>query len=91
MLNYVQDTLNSFQYPTGTRVWHALHPWVKHTFGQKVQITQPEGTSELLTLKQVNVIQKLIGKFHYYARAVDHTILVTLGELATKQTVGGCN
>ena len=42
----------------------------------------------MLNAKEVNIIQKIIGKFYYYARAVDHTMLVALGELATKQTVG---
>ena len=39
MPNYVQDALNSFQYPTGTRAHHTPHPWVKPTFGQKVKLT----------------------------------------------------
>ena len=38
--------------------------------------------------KPLNIIQKIIGKFYYYARAVDNTMLVALGELSTKQTVG---
>ena len=36
----------------------------------------------------MNLIQRIIGKFYFYARAVDHTMLVALGELATKQTLG---
>ena len=39
----------------------------------------------------MNIIQKIIGKFYYYARTVDHTMLVELGELTTKQTVDSNN
>ena len=57
------------------------------TYGQKVQLTEAEDTFDLFSPKEVDVIQKIIEKFYYYARAVDHTILVALGELAIKQTV----
>ena len=85
---YVEESLRSFQHKPIPKVQHAPHPWVKPVFGQKLQHTEPEDTSELLSPKEVNIIQKIIGKFYYYARAGDHTMLVALGELATNQTVG---
>ena len=51
-------------------------------------MTKEEDMSPALNPKEVKHIQKIIGKFYYYARAVNHTMLVALGELATKQTVG---
>lgn len=50
-------------------------------------MVEEEDTTTKLSPKEVNTIQKIIGKLYYYARAVDHTMLVALGELATKQTV----
>jgi hypothetical protein len=85
---YVRDALKSILYTPTTKAQQAPHPWVKPTFGQKIQLTEPEDESELLNAKEVHIIQKIIGKFYYYARAVDHTMLVALGELATRQTEG---
>ena len=47
-----------------------------------------EDPSTLLDSNRVNLIQRFIGNFYYYAQSVDHKILVTLGELTTKQTLG---
>ena len=88
MPDYVKDALKSFQHDTPKRSQHAPHPWVKPTYGQTVQLTEEQDTSPLLDAEGVNLIQRIIGKFYYYARAVDHTMLVALGELATKQTMG---
>ena len=49
---------------------------------------EEEDSTTKLSPERVNTIQKIIGKFYYYARAVDHKMLVALGKLATKQTVG---
>ena len=43
-----------------------------------------EDNSPGLSAEQVTHIQQVIRKFSYYAHAVDHTILIVLGELATK-------
>ena len=88
MLEYVEEALMSFQHKPITKAQHAPLPWIKPVFGQKLQLTEPEDTLDLLNPKEVNIIQKIIGKFYYYARAVDHTMLVALGELFTNQTVG---
>ena len=88
MPEYVEEALRSFQHKPITKAQNSSHPWVKPLFGQKLQLTEPEDTSELLNPKEVNIIQKIIRNFYYYARAVDHTMLVALDELATNQTVG---
>ena len=51
-------------------------------------MTKDKDMPPALNSKEVKHIQKIIGKFDYYARSVNHTMLVVLGELATKQTVG---
>ena len=51
-------------------------------------MAKEEDSTSKLSPKEVNTVQKIIGKFYYYARAVDHTMLVALGELATRQTIG---
>ena len=39
MPHYVTDALKSFQHPTGVKVPHAPHPWVKPTFGPRTKTT----------------------------------------------------
>ena len=88
MPNYMTDVLKIFQHNNPIRPQHEPHSWVKPTYGQAVQLTEVEDSSPLLDADEVSLIQRIIGKFYYYARVVDHTILVALGELATKQTLG---
>ena len=86
--NYVTDALKSFQHNTPSRPQNEPHPWVKKTYGQTVQLTEVEDSSALLYADGVNLIQRIIEKCYYYARAVDHTMLVALGALSTKTTLG---
>ena len=88
MPDYVTAALKSFQHSLSFKAQHAPHPWIQPVYGQKLQLTEDEDDSDLLNPKEVNIIQRVIGKFYYYARAIDHTMLVALGELAIKQTVG---
>ena len=82
--DYVTVALKSFQHSPPAKAQHAPHPWVKLIYGQQVKLTEDEDDSELFNPKEVNIIQKIIGKFYYYARAIYHTMLVALEELATK-------
>ena len=84
MPGYVMEVLTSFQHKKPSRAQYAPHPWVTPTYGQQIQLTEKEDTSTLLDKEGVNLIQCIIRKFYYYARAVDHTMLVVLGELAIK-------
>jgi hypothetical protein len=38
--------------------------------------------------KETNILQKVCGKFLYYARAIDTTMLHALNDLATQTTKG---
>ena len=49
---------------------------------------QPEDTSPPLDAKGITRLQEVIGTLLYYARAVDSTMLVALGTLASVQTKG---
>ena len=88
MPNYVADALKIFQHPSISRLQHAPRTWVIPAYGQKIQLAEAEDISALLDVKGVNLIQNIIEKFYYYTRALDHTMLVALGELATKQKSG---
>ena len=53
---YVTSALSSFLHPPSSKAQHAPHPWIKPVFGQKIQLTEPEDTTDLLNAKEVNVI-----------------------------------
>jgi hypothetical protein len=55
-------------------------------YGQKIQYTDPEDTTEPLNAEGILCIQRITGKFQYYSRAVDPTMNVALSALASKQT-----
>jgi hypothetical protein len=53
-----------------------------------LQLTDPADDSLLLDDDGNKQLQRLTGKFLYYARAVDNTMLVALSALASHQTKG---
>jgi hypothetical protein len=59
--------------------------------GPKVQLTSPTNESPKHTAKETKVLQRVIGKFLYYACAVDPTMLHILSNLAAAQTKGSKN
>ena len=42
----------------------------------------------LHSLKKINLLQQICGKFLYYARAIDSTMMHALNDLASQVTVG---
>jgi hypothetical protein len=86
MPNYVTKALQRFEHPSPTTPQHAPHSYTPPQYGAKVQLTLPPDTSPALSAKQVERLQQIVGTFLYYARAVDSTMLVTLGTLAAAQT-----
>ena len=53
------------------------------TVWKSVQYIEEEDTLEFLAQDEVSHIQQVIGKFSYYAGAVDHNMLTALEEMAT--------
>ena len=51
----------------------------------KTKIACKENTSPLIPKEEKICIHKIVGKFIYYATAVDPTILVALGPIAVNQ------
>lgn len=57
-------------------------------YGAAQQRSVLEDKSKTLDQAGVTRLQKIIGLFYYYARVVDPTMMVALGELASMQTLG---
>ena len=52
---------------------------------KKFILAQPEDTSDLLPTEEITHIQRIVGSFLYYARAVDNTIQTAVNEMAATQ------
>ena len=84
--DYVMNALHRLQHELPHRPQHAPHPYKTPTYGQKVQFADQVNLQEaLLPESAKKTIQKIIGIFLYYGIALDLTMLVALGTLATQQ------
>ena len=86
MPGYVERALQRFKH-TFTATEDSPHAWQKPTYGAKVQYASQDSTPNLNAADQKHV-QTVLGTFLYYARAVDSTLLASIGTLATQQTNG---
>jgi hypothetical protein len=64
---------------------HTLSRYVTPVYGAKTQYAMKDETPPL-TAQQCLTIQKVTGSVLYYARAVDHTVLMPLNDIAMEQT-----
>lgn len=88
MPGYVEKALARFQSPAPKRPQHSPHAWTAPNYGTAVQYTAAEDTSAPLDASGITRLQEIIGTLLFYARAVDSTMLVALGSLASAQSKG---
>jgi hypothetical protein len=88
MPDYIPKALTRFCVNTPTRPQHSPHAWTAPSYGAKVQLTAPPDTTEPLSPAAKTRLQEVIGTLLYYARAIDSTMLVALGTLASAQSQG---
>jgi hypothetical protein len=88
MPGYVQKALTRFQHPAPTRPQHSPHAWTPPSYGIAVQLTPPPDTSAPLPPADITRIKEVVGTLLYYARAIDSTMLVALGTIASAQSEG---
>jgi hypothetical protein len=86
MPTYVRDKLHEFAHPPPKRPQHAPHPAPEIRFGQSAQEPRKTDTSSPLPPAGKTRVQKVVGSFLYYGRAVDITILKALNTLARQQS-----
>ena len=88
MPGYIERALQRFQHPHPARLQHSPHEWQKPNYGAKTQYAQAEDTSEPLDAADTKRVQEVLGTLLFYARAVDPTMLVAIGDTATQQAKG---
>ena len=86
MHGFVTKTRVKLQHPPPRKPQHAPHRWNPPVYGKKQQMITDPDTSPLLSPKDKQVIESIVGSFLYYGRAVDSTILPTLNEIGMQQS-----
>jgi hypothetical protein len=87
----MEKAIQRFIHPTPQRPQHSPYAWVvaPSNYGAKVQYTTPDDSTPALDKQGIKRLQQeVIGAFLFSARAVDNTMLIALGTLATAQTKG---
>ena len=93
MSNYVKHgihkivhEINHLQLQFSNRLQHVPHRRTKPAYGQRIQYAPLDKENQVsLPAPVKTLIQRIIGIFLYYAIALDPTMLVALGTLATQQ------
>ena len=85
MLGYFQADLLKFQSEATTKPQDAPHRWNQPIHGAKTHYYDTDN-AELVDAKSTMYVKRLCGKFLYYAKSVDRTMLVALSAIATAQS-----
>lgn len=86
MPDYVRKALARFDVVMAPHATNAPTPFTPPRYGQQVQLTDAPDQSPLLSPEKVSILRQIVGVFLYYARAIDCTMLVGVGQLSTAQT-----
>lgn len=89
MPGYVEKALQRFNHPNPPSAPEdSPHTSAIPQYGAKTQFTPDPDNSAPLDKKGITLLQEVVGTLLYYARAIDNTMLVTLGTLAAAQSKG---
>ena len=81
MPDYVKKALARFQHKFPSHPQHSPHPCAKIKYGEKVQYAKETVPTDM-TKEQLTYCQQVIGVFLFYARAIDSTMLPSIGSIA---------
>ena len=85
MAPYLQKALRQFDNITPTQRQDSPYPHVEPKYGAKVQFAEYD-TSEPVGADGQKHVQQVTGKFNWYARAVDGTMLTPISALTAQQS-----
>ena len=87
MPGYIKKQLLKYKHIM-RRSQHRPYSPVPKKYGADAQSPLPTDKTRKLTDAKIKPVQKNVGSILYYARAVDLTVLMALGTIASKQTKG---
>jgi hypothetical protein len=85
MPGYVQDALEELQHTAPKQHTYGPSHMEEPAYGQKIQYAKVEDNA-ILGATLIKFIQRTTGKFLYYARAIDNTMLHALNNIASSKT-----
>ena len=85
MPGYIAKALARFAHPAPKKPQHQPHPHTERTYGATIQYAKAQDTSPVLPATDKTFIQQVLGVLLYYGRAVDSTVLVAIGSIASAQ------
>ena len=88
MPNYIKQALHKFKHALSPKSEDAPHKLNQLVYAAKQKLADAKDDSPVLPLLDITYIQTVVGTLFYYFIAVDNTILVALGDLASLQTKG---
>ena len=83
--NYVRRALTRFMHIACKYSQHSPHPFTPPTYGAKQQFSDPI-TDTTLSPSEKKWIEEVVGVFLYYARAIDSTMLLPIGSIASAKS-----
>jgi hypothetical protein len=87
MPEYVKKALLQFQHETAKKQY-GPSPYIVPTYGAKQQMTSIDD-SPLLSKDDKKLLQQVCGKFLYYARTIDDTMMHSLNSFQVISVIGG--
>jgi hypothetical protein len=87
MPNYVTSALHKFQHRQPSRAHNAPSRYTPPNYGAKQQLTTVDNSADITDTQRLT-LQKVVGTFLYYGRAVDPTMIHALNTLASAQAKG---
>ena len=85
MPGYVHEALQRFQWRAPNKPQGQPHKRTTPSYGSKVQYATKEEDSPSLTKEWKKLVQRIVGAFLYYGRAVDASMLPALSTIASDQ------
>ena len=85
MPGVVKNALAHFNHTSPKAPQDSPHPWTLPKYGAKQQFIAPLSHAPL-TPQQVKWIQEVVGVFLHYARALDNTMLASIGSIASSHS-----
>jgi len=87
MNGYVERALQEFTHTPPKQHHYGPSKIIRPNYGAKVQYVKDDTTRPLDKTK-INYLQRIVGKFFYYARAIDNTMLHALNDITTATSKG---
>jgi hypothetical protein len=84
MPGYIQRAILRFEHPDPGKTHDAPHAWNAPTYGAQQQYATLDTTPHV-DARAAKTIQEVLGTLLYYAQAIDCTMLVAIGTIATQQ------